>query len=49
MPKFQKRRSSKAKGLKAYPVVGPALHAVVSKVAKPFQMVDNLDVNNGSL
>jgi hypothetical protein len=44
MQQRRKRRSSKSKGLKAYPLVGTALNAVVSTVAKPLQMVDDLIV-----
>lgn len=44
MQQRRKRRSSKAKGLKDYPIVGPALNSLVSNVAKPLQMVDDLVV-----
>jgi hypothetical protein len=44
MQQRRKRRSQKVKGLRAYPIVGPALDTVVRNVAKPLQMVDNLVV-----
>ena len=40
----RKRRSGKARGLSAYPVVGPALHTIVHNVAKPLQMADDMVV-----
>ena len=40
----RKRRSGKARGLRAYPVVGPALDTIVHNVAKPLQLADDLVV-----